>query len=113
MNKDQEIASLHAYIRSLPEASYIRPWLVEIAPHVENLIRGDMPIELCPRKAQLEVMALRQQAAETVAAMIREAKDEADRMIVRATEKACEIRQSAGRAVEDARSALDRVIERM
>lgn len=113
MNKDQEIASLHAYIRTLPANSYIRPWLVEIAPHVENIIRGDMPIELCPRKAQLEVMDLRQKGCETVAAMVRAAKDEADRMIVRATEKAAEIRQSAGRAVEDARSALDRVIERM
>lgn len=113
MNKQQEIDSLHRYIQTLPVDSYIRPWLVEIAPHVENIIRGDMPIELCPRKAQLEVMALRQQAAETVAAMVRAAKDAADRMIVKATEKACEIRQSAGRAVEDARSALDRVIERM
>ena len=113
MTKQQEIDSLNKYIQTLPVDSYIRPWLAEIAPHVENIIRGDLPIELCPRKAQLEVMALRQQAQETIAAMVRAARDEADRIVIRATEKAAEIRQSAGRAVEDARSALDRVIERM
>lgn len=62
MTKAQEIQAYHAFIQSLPEASYIRPWFVEISVEVENLLRSDIIPDISPRRAEIEVRDLREQS---------------------------------------------------
>ncbi len=101
MNKQSEIDSLHAYIQSLPTDSYIRPWLVEIAPHVENIIRGDMPVELCPRQAYLDALKITKDAQETANQIVKAAKDDADSIRFAAHESASAIRHNAKEALRN------------
>jgi len=113
MTKDKEIASLHAYIRTLPTESYIRPWLVEIAPHVENIIRGDMPIELCPRQAYLDGLKITKDAQEAAAQILRAAQDEASSIRFAAHRDSQEIKKAAAGAVATAEKALGQIIARL
>jgi hypothetical protein len=41
MTKAQEIAALRAFAESLPENTYLRPWLMDILPIVERDITSD------------------------------------------------------------------------
>jgi hypothetical protein len=112
MTKSQEIASLHTYIRTLPTESYIRPWLVEIAPHVENIIRGDMPVQLCPRQAYLDALKITKDAQEVAAQILRAAQDEASSIRFAAHRDSQEIKKAAARAVTTAQEALGQIINR-
>jgi cell division septum initiation protein DivIVA len=113
MTKQQEIDSLHAYIRTLPAESYIRPWLVEIAPHVENIIRGDMPVQLCPRQAYLDAVQITKDAQATADQIIEAAQQDGHRIRACATEDASEIKKAAARAVATAEEALGKIISRL
>ena len=106
MNKQDEINALHAFIQAMPTDSYIRPWMVEIAPHVENIIRGDMPIELNPRQAYLDALKITKDAQETAAQIVKVAKDDADSIRFAAHESASAIRHNAKEAL---RNLADRI----
>jgi hypothetical protein len=41
MTKQQEIAALRAFAESLPENTYLRPWLLDVLPIVERDITSD------------------------------------------------------------------------
>ena len=41
MTKNQEIETLRAFIETLPEASYLRPWLTDILPDIQREIACD------------------------------------------------------------------------
>jgi hypothetical protein len=77
MTKAQEIQAYHAFIQSLPEASYIRPWLTEVAVEVETLIRSDIIPDLSPRKAQLAALELRQKSLAEAKEIIESAENDA------------------------------------
>jgi hypothetical protein len=42
MTKQQEIAALRAFAESLPENTYLRPWLLDVLPIVERDINSDL-----------------------------------------------------------------------
>ena len=44
MTKQQEIDAFRKFIGSIPQESYLRPWLDEIAAQVEADIRNDFPV---------------------------------------------------------------------
>jgi|GEM_PF-4284629 len=104
MSKNEEIQAYHAFIQSLPEASYIRPWLVEIAMEVETIIRNDHPIMLSPRKAG--------QLAEQC---IKNAQSEASSIVKRAEDDAASLRFAAHqfgiKVRADAKDALRRIAD--
>jgi hypothetical protein len=80
MTKQQEIEAYHNFIRSLPEASYIRPWLTEVAVEVETLIRSDIVPDLSPRRAQLAALDLRQKSLAEAKEIIGSAENDAARI---------------------------------
>jgi len=80
MTKQQEIEAYHNFIKSLPEASYIRPWLVEISQDVESIICSDLPINLSPRKAQLAALEIRQKSLADAKEIITCATNAADKV---------------------------------
>jgi hypothetical protein len=95
MTKAQEIQAYHAFIQSLPEASYIRPWLAEISVEVEAIIRSDLPIELSPRKAQLDALEIRQKSLADAKEIITCASDAADKVKSEAFRQADILRANA------------------
>lgn len=48
MTKEQEITALSNFIESLPEESYLKPWLSDILPSVESDLRNDMTPFISP-----------------------------------------------------------------
>lgn len=44
MTKQQEIDALRKFTASLPQDSYLRPWLDDVLPQVEQDIRNDFPV---------------------------------------------------------------------
>lgn len=106
MSKSEEIEAYHAFIQSLPEASYIRPWLTEVAVEVESLIRSDIIPDLSPRKAQLAALELRQKSLAEAKEIIESA--ESDAAHIRA------VAQNATRITRDqARAALHALADRL
>jgi hypothetical protein len=99
MNKQDEINALHAFIQAMPTDSYIRPWMVEIAPHVENIIRGDMPVELCPRQAYLDALKITKDAQETAKQIVQRAEDDAASIRFAAQRTCAELRTNAQAAL--------------
>lgn len=42
MTKDQELRALEAFIASLPQNTYLRPWLAAVLPEVRAALRQDI-----------------------------------------------------------------------
>jgi hypothetical protein len=54
MTKQQEIAALRAFAESLPENTYLRPWLRDVLPIVERDITSDhFPAPFTPSEWKL------------------------------------------------------------
>ena len=49
MTKEQEITALSNFIESLPDESYLKPWLTDILPSIESDLRGDIIPFISPR----------------------------------------------------------------
>ena len=49
MTKEQEITALSNFIGSLPDESYLKPWLTDILPSIESDLRGDIVPFISPR----------------------------------------------------------------
>ncbi len=57
MTKQQEIAALRAFAESLPENTYLRPWLMDVLPIVERDITSDFfPAPFLPAEWKRERM---------------------------------------------------------
>jgi hypothetical protein len=106
MTKNEEIQAYHQFIQTLPEASYIRPWFIEIAMEVESIIRSDYPVRLSPRTAQLEAKAILESAREEAAKIRQSASDDANATRFAAHESAAKIRYNAKDAL---RAIADRI----
>ena len=95
MNKQQEIQAFHAFVSSLPEASYIRPWLTSIAVEVESVIRRDYPIELSPLRAEIEARGIIDAAKVEASRIVERAKEEAGKLKSRAHDDIASFRFAA------------------
>jgi hypothetical protein len=102
MTKDQEITCLSNFIQSMPEDSYLRPWLASILPSIANDLRGDMIPFISPRDVMNEAVKHRTEYKEELARLHAEkerqlemANCEAKRIIQGAIERANEIEKTA------------------
>ena len=86
MTKNQEIETLSAFIQSLPQDSYLRPWLEYALPDITQDIRNDIYPTATPseaRKQAMQILALaKKDAAETRAS----AQKDADKLAKQASE---------------------------
>lgn len=48
MTKHEELAAFNAFIKSLPQNTYLRPWLASIMPEIERELRCDIFPEHTP-----------------------------------------------------------------
>lgn len=87
MTKAQEIAALNGFIQSLPQDSYLRPWLVSVLPQVESEIRSDFPVSPSIEDPRRECAAMLAQATARKNELQAIAEREADRMIKEAQQK--------------------------
>lgn len=109
MTKDQEIETLNAFIQTLPQDSYLRPWLEYALPDITQDIRNDVFPTATPseaRRQSMEILALaKKDAAETLAS----AQREADRLAKQASEtieSARDYGRQIAKRAQDAVSAL-------
>ena len=86
MTKQQEIDTLSAFIQSLPQDSYLRPWLEYALPDVTQDIKNDIFPTATPSEARRQAMEIltlaKKEAAETKA----NAQREADKLAKQASE---------------------------
>jgi len=86
MTKNQEIETLNAFIASLPQDSYLRPWLEYALPDIAQDIRNDVFPTATPSEARKQAMQIltlaKQDAAETRA----NAQRDADKLAKQASE---------------------------
>ena len=102
MTKDQEITALSNFIQSMPEDSYIRPWLADILPSIESDLRGDMIPFISPRDVMKEAVKHRAEYQERLAELHAEkerqyeiANLESKRIIQSSLDRAEEIERTA------------------
>ena len=102
MTKDQEITALSNFIQSMPEDSYIRPWLADILPSIESDLRGDMIPFISPRQVMKEAANHRAEHQEMLAELNAEkerqyeiANLESKRIIQSSLDRAEEIERTA------------------
>jgi cell division septum initiation protein DivIVA len=82
MTKQQELAAFNAFIETLPQNTYLRPWLDSIKYDVERDVRCDMFIEHTPiswaesvrKQAQDESQRITDAAHREAAAIIEKAR---------------------------------------
>ena len=102
MTKNQEIETLQAFIETLPEASYLRPWLTDILPDIQREIACDFIPAISPTILREEAEKRRAKFAayvtECKAEILRQneaAQTEAKRIIAEAQKRADQIERNA------------------
>ena len=103
MTKQQEIDAFRKFTGSIPQESYLRPWLDEIAAQIEADIRNDFPVGVMGLPT---IADLRQRCA----TMVAEATTQARELIERANEHASEIETEAKAEVGRIRERLTAAI---
>jgi len=67
MTKQQEIAALRAFAESLPENTYLRPWLRDVLPIIERDITSDFfPSPFLPTEWKRERMEAAEHQAQHI-----------------------------------------------
>jgi len=67
MTKQQEMAALRAFAESLPQNTYLRPWLMDILPIVERDITSDyFPSPFTPSEWKRERMEAAEHQAQHI-----------------------------------------------
>ncbi len=102
MTKNQEIETLRAFIATLPEASYLRPWLTDILPDIQREIACDYIPAISPTILREEAEKRRAKftayVTECKAEILRQneaAQTEAKRIITEAQKRADQIERNA------------------
>lgn len=113
MTKSEEMALYDAFVRKLPEDSYLHPWLSTVRDCVANDLRCDIIPRSTPREVFAECQQIRDDAKSILAASRDNAAKEADRIIAHATVRAKEITSMADRQAESTRRELHGDIARL
>lgn len=109
MTKDQEIETLNAFIQTLPQDSYLRPWLEYVLPEITQDITNDIYPTVTPSEAMrqsVEILTLAVKDAEETRAS---AQREANRLAKQASEtieSARDYGRQIAKRAQDAVSAL-------
>lgn len=86
MTKDQEIETLNAFIQSLPQDSYLRPWLEYVLPEITQDITNDIYPTATPSEARKQAMQILTLAKKDAADMRASAQKDADKLAKQASE---------------------------
>jgi cell division septum initiation protein DivIVA len=106
MNKSEEIQRYDEFVASLPENSYLRPWLAGIREQVAADIRNDIFPSSTPRESYENAENIRKEARETARTSIDLAKAEAERILDAAHKRAKEMQDYAESQAEATRQSL-------
>lgn len=80
MTKTEEIAALQQFVGSLPQNSYLWPWLTEVMGEVMADIRNDVMIAPSIRDTRQRCEAMREEARQHAEQIVSAAKAEAQRI---------------------------------
>lgn len=106
MTKAEEMQRFDAFVATLPQDSYLRPWLSSIRDEVEKDLRTDIFPTATPGETWERCRKIRKDAADHIR-KIRQSHDaEVSRMLSEAKEKADAIVKRADREAEEIRSSL-------
>ena len=89
MTKKEEIAALIAFAKSLPADTYLRPWLEEILPEIQQEITSDFLPSPSIRDSRRRAEAQAQD-------ILLEATVKAERIVKDATDQALSLKRQAG-----------------
>jgi len=106
MNKSEELAAFHAFRRSMPPASYLRPWLDSIADEIESSLTSDYFPCASIHEAQKQAAAILQDARAHAAEVTQTAKDQAAKETAAASKDINDAMRRALSAVAAAERAL-------
>ena len=108
MTKQQELQSLADYRDSLPEGSYLKPWLTHIFAEVQDRILSDYPVTTTSMAKMQEDIDERCLAAERYCdAAIKRGDAHLRDAIIKASEEAARIKAEARHACSLAMHALE------
>lgn len=109
MTKTQEMDALRDLAARLGPDSYLGPWLESILPAVESSIRSDViPFAIDPAQARADALAILKEAKEEAEKIRADAKIERCRVIERATKDAAMQRDAIIDTMRHAFAALVR-----
>jgi len=82
MTKTQEIVALQNFVASLPNETYLRPWLESVFPDIERAIRNDFLIESSPTESARQCALELAQAQHKAQVIIASAEREKERILI-------------------------------
>lgn len=113
MTKLEEMARYDAFLRTLPEDSYLRPWLAAIRDEVASDLRSDIIPECTPRETYHQCRQIRADSEAAREATRDAAAREADRIIAHSTAAAKDITDRAERIANATRRELQSDLDRL
>lgn len=111
MTKTQEIVALQNFVASLPNETYLRPWLESIFPDIERAIRSDFLIEASPTESARQCALELAQAQHKAQVIIASAERERERILIAANHESQKIRDEAAARRCEIRNKLAAVRE--
>lgn len=106
MTKAQELHTLWSFIETLPVDSYLRPWLLDVFPAVEQDIRSDFPVSPSLAQTRQLCSSRETECAKLCQAARDQARKDADDITRRAHEHATAIRSGLLQAIHQASREL-------
>lgn len=107
MTKTQEIETIKTFTMSLPQDSYLRPWLEEVMPQIEADIRNDFPVHVMTiSQMNRHCAQIENDAKQRMAEMLEKARKDADRLVEAGKLRA---QQTVDRALHYAREAVNKL----
>ncbi len=113
MTKAEEMQRYDAFVASLPQDSYLRPWLRDIRDQVATDLRNDIIPEMTPREAYAQCIQARKEAAAHIRRDLDRKRQDAARIIAEATAKAASITARVEQDAEATRRELQDDIFRL
>ncbi len=109
MTKQQEIETLNAFIRTLPQDSYLRPWLEYALPDITQDIMNDIFPTAIPSEARKQAMQILMLAKNEAAELRSNAQRELEKANKQANETVESARSYGRRITAAAKDAVERL----
>ena len=97
MTKAEEIAALARFTSSIPEDSYLRPWLESVLPEVAADIRNDFPVSPSLPATRRECDRVLADTKRHCEGVLQRAQADADRIRKEAVDESQSVRQRIAR----------------
>ncbi len=100
MDKATELARLDSFIATLPDDTYLKPWLRQVRGEIETLIRGDIIPYVSLKDARDQVTTMLAEAHAGISRTEENAKRHAQSIIESAKTEAAKIEKSCSTHIE-------------